>query len=273
MTDQGIREETVIDFAYFKEFRKSMDFSSQAASKSHLSAKDIKRKVDTAHLASLNARLTEIITKIHNAVDAEIRVDNLDELIEEHISRVYEILTQGDLITKMNNNGRSIEEVYFNWMRGYLVSVYFTKALCEIFSISSSQIRTIGKDDFTRPETFQRAATADLEIETENGSKLRIEIQAGFQGTNDIKRHKVLEARKIHHETQVGSLVIHFDIYNGQVAFVPLHTIDDENTNWESRSQMEGQTVFSIDQDAFVWPLSKKPRKFIDLDVYQEVVG
>ena len=269
MSGEEIPEERIIDFAYFKNFRKSMEFTSQTTSKSHLSAKDIKRKIDTGHVALLNARLAEIITKIHNAVDPAIQIDDLDMFLEMHITEVYRTLSQEDLISRMTNNGRPIEEVYFNWMRGYLISTYFTKALCEIFSTDPSQIRTTGQDDLTKPETFERAATADLEIETASGVKIRIEMQAGFQGTNDIKRHKVSEAKKIYRETQVGSLVIHFDIFNGQVAFVPLHTIDDEDTNWESRAQMEGQTVFSIDQDYFSWPLSDKPRKFEKLSIYQ----
>ena len=46
---------------------------------------------------------------------------------------------------------------------------------------------------------------------------------------------------------------MHFDVFNGQVAFVRLDTIDDENMNWITRQQMEGQTVFNIDQGYFGW--------------------
>ena len=60
-------------------------------------------------------------------------------------------------------------------------------------------------------------------------------------------------------------MAIHFDLYNGQVAFVKLDNIDDDNINWITRQQMEGQTVFNIEQNYFVWKLTEEPPKFSDL--------
>jgi len=39
---------------------------------------------------------------------------------------------------------------------------------------------------------------------------------------NDIKQHKVLEAKKIKREEKISSMIIHFDLFNGQVAFVKI---------------------------------------------------
>lgn len=63
----------------------------------------------------------------------------------------------------------------------------------------------------------------------------------------------------------MSSLVIHFDLYNGQVAFVRIDEVDDDNINWITRQQMEGQTVFNIDQNYFAWKLTEKPPRYIDL--------
>lgn len=37
----------------------------------------------------------------------------------------------------------------------------------------------------------------------------------------------------------MSSMVMHFDLFNGQVAFVQLDTIEDDNVNRITRQQME----------------------------------
>ena len=112
-------------------------------------------------------------------------------------------------------------------------------------------------DDLRKIETFKRTPTADLKLEIENVGKIRLEVQSGFQGTNDIKQHKVLEAKRIFLKDGTKTLVIHFDIYNGQVGIVRVDNINDTDLNWITRQQMEGQTVFNIDQNYFVWKLTE----------------
>ena len=97
--------------------------------------------------------------------------------------------------------------------------------------------------------------------------KIRIEVQSGFQGINDIKQHKVLEAKRIFLEKNIPTIAIHFDLFNGQVAFVRLDTIEDNNVNWITRQQMEGQTVFNIDQNYFIWKLTEQPPKISELNI------
>jgi hypothetical protein len=94
-----------------------------------------------------------------------------------------------------------------------------------------------------------------------------LEIQAGFQGINDIKEHKVREARRIFDENQVKTVAIHFDLFNGQVGFVQLNSISQNDKNFVVRTQMEGQLVFSIDQNYFKWRILDPLPDFCDLDV------
>lgn len=85
-----------------------------------------------------------------------------------------------------------------------------------------------------------------------NNHGRRIEVQSGFQGINDIKQHKVLEAKKNKRDSNISSIVMHFDFFNGQVAFVKIDDVEDDNINWITRTQMEGQMVFNIDQNSFI---------------------
>ncbi len=116
-------------------------------------------------------------------------------------------------------------------------------------------------------DSFKRTPTADLEISLDKFEKIRIEIQSGFQGINDIKQHKVLEAKKIATEKNIPTIAIHFDLFNGQVAFIRLDNIQDNDVNWITRQQMEGQTVFNIDQNYFLWKLIEQPPKISELNL------
>lgn len=102
---------------------------------------------------------------------------------------------------------------------------------------------------------------------TFNNEIIRIEIQSGFQNINDIKQHKVLEAQKIKNEHNISSILIHFDLYNGQVAFVKLDNIENDSVHWVTRQQLEGQTVFNINQNYFVWKLTEVPPKYSTLEL------
>ncbi len=146
-----------------------------------------------------------------------------------------------------------------------MISSYFLNALSQVFEVDIKNIDLIGDDDLVNIETFKRTPKADLQITLTNGEKIRIEVQSGFQGINDIKQHKVLEAKKIKKEENISSLVVHFDLYNGQVAFVKTDEVDDDSVNWITRQQMEGQTVFNIDQNNFVWKLTEEPSKYSDI--------
>lgn len=255
----------LIDIKYFKEYREKLGFSNQNDVKIFFAAKDIIPIVDYRYIKLLNGRLFEIIEKINCVVNSKIQIKNLNNFSKENIFNVFDKLKSNAIIPILTNQGRRPEEVYFSWMRGFVVSSYFLKALSLIFDIDVKHIDLIGDDDWANIETFKRTPKADLQINLRNGEKIRIEVQSGFQGTNDIKQHKVLEAKKIKREENISSLVIHFDIFNGQVAFIKIDSIEDNSVNWITRQQMEGQTVFNIDQNYFIWKLTELPPKFTDL--------
>jgi len=256
---------TTIDIKYFKKYREKLGFTNQNGIKAFFAAKDIIPTIDYNYIDLLNDRLFEIVAKINDLVVDNIKVENLDLFCKKNIKTIFEKLKNHNIILKLNNQGRRSEEVYFSWMRGFVISSYFLNALSQIFEVDIENIDLIGDDDLTNIKTFKRTPKADLQINLKNGEKIRIEVQSGFQGINDIKQHKILEAKRIKKEENIFSMVIHFDLYNGQVAFVKIDEINDDSVNWITRQQMEGQTVFNIEQNYFVWKLTEKPPKYINL--------
>ncbi len=236
------------DVKYFKEYRQKLGFSNQGAVKKFFAGKDIIPSVDFNYILSFNQRLAEIVKKLNGLLDPTIRVANIDNFCSKNIHLVFEKLKKNNIIPRLNNQGRRPEQVYFSWMRGYIISNYFLKALSLIFEVNIADISLIGDDDLINIETFKRTPKADLEVNLKNGNKIRLEIQSGFQGVNDIKQHKVIEAKRIYREENIPSFAIHFDLFNGQVAFIKLNSIKDNSVNWITRQQMEGQTVFNIDK-------------------------
>ncbi|EAH9105856.1 restriction endonuclease [Campylobacter jejuni] len=243
----------------FKNYRYILGFQSQQKFKDFLSAKDIKAEIDFCYIEKLNNRLSEIFTKINKSYydPCDIKL-----FLQKYLFNTYSIFKNNDILNNLNNQGRRKEEVYFSWMRGYLVCEYFKKAISEIFDISKDEIKNIGDDDFHSLDTFKRTPRADLEI-----NNYRLEIQSGFQGINDIKEHKVREAKNIFNDKNIKTLVIHFDLFNRQVAFVDISKIQNNDLNWITRQQMEGQSVFNIDSNYFQWLFLNKAPKFKDLSL------
>ena len=209
--------------------------------------------------------MSEIIVRVNLIVHEELKIANTESFVDESIKKVFHELKKNNIIQKLNNQGRRPEEVYFSWMRGFAISSYFLNSISKIFDVALININLIGDDDFKNLDTFKRTPKADLEIKLANNDRIRIEVQSGFQGINDIKQHKVLEARKIKKDHNLSSLVMHFDLFNGQVAFVKIDEIKDNDISWITRQQLEGQTVFNIDQNYFAWKLTELPPKIGDI--------
>ncbi|GAA8345156.1 hypothetical protein HpDR29_03750 [Helicobacter pylori] len=90
---------------------------------------------------------------------------------------------------------------------------------------------------------------------------LLLEVQSGFQGINDIKEYKVLEAKRRLITDKIPTIVVHFDLFNGQVACVEISQIKDNDLNWITRQQMEGQSVFNISQNFFDYKITEMSNK------------
>ena len=250
---------------YFRQYRQKLGFSNQANVKNFFGAKDITPTVDFNYIDLLNKRLYEIVDRLNKVVVDEIKIDNLNSFKKQNIDRVFAIMKKGNILPKLNNQRRRPEQVYFSWIQGYIISNYFSKAISIIFGVDVSAISSIGEDDLRNIKTFKRTAKADLEITLNKKEKVIIEMQSGFTGTNDIKQHKVIEAKKVFNDSGKHTLAIHFDLYNGQVAFIKLDEIEDDSVNWITRPQMEGQMVFNIDQNHFVWKITEPPTKYKDM--------
>lgn len=250
---------------YFKEYRNQLGFRKQEDAKRFFAGKDIIPNIDFDYINFFNTRLEEIVEKINSLSHDSIKIESIKSFKEKNISSVFKTLKENHIIPKLNNQGRRPEQVYFSWMRGFVISHYFLRALSLVFEVKIEDIDLIGDDDLVNIESFKRSPKADLEVHLKNGEKIRVEIQSGFQGINDIKQHKVLEAQRLLKEKNISSVAVHFDLFNGQVAFVKLDNISETSVNWITRQQMEGQTVFNIDQNYFVWKLIEEPPKFTDL--------
>lgn len=248
----------MIPARYFKSYREKLGFPSQGAAKDFLSAKDIRPGIDFVYIEQLNARIGDILKSVNDAVHDEARRGDIEDFSRNFIFSPYEKIRSTGLLPRLNNQGRRPEEVLFSWLRGYAVTEFFTPVISRIFSVHIDGIVPIGEDDLKNIDTFRRSPRADLEIVRE-GRKIRIEVQSGFQGVNDIKEHKVREAIRVFEETRTQTVCIHFDLFNGQAAFVPLNQISDGDVHWITRQQMEGQSVFEIDQNFFKWRLLDPP--------------
>lgn len=258
----------MIDIKYFKEYRLKLGFSNQGDVKSFFCAKDIFPQIDYNYVLELNKRLFDIIIKINSVVVDDLKWNNLNDFYNKNVQLVFEQLRANEILQKLNNQGRRREEVYFSWMRGFVIAAYFTKAIAKLFHIDENSVSLIGDDDLNNIENFKRTPKADLELLLSDNKKIRVEVQSGFQGINDIKQHKVLEAKRIKQEEDISLIVVHFDLFNGQVALVKIDEIEDDSINWITRQQMEGQTVFNIDQNYFIWKLTEGIPSLDDLQSF-----
>ncbi len=239
---------------YFKKYRLELGFSNQNDAKFFLAAKDIKPNIDYAYIVLLNKRLIKILKNLNKILVDDLKNNDLNLFSKEYIIRPYEILKNHDIISKLNNQGRRAEQVLFSWLRGFVLVELFKPIFAKLFEIDVTLMTNIGDDDLKNINTFKRTPTADLQIQ-KNKEIINIEVQAGFQGINDIKEHKVREAKKVFQDNNIKTICIHIDVFNGQVAFVRLDSIKNDDVNFVTRQQMEGQSVFSIDQNYFKWRL------------------
>ena len=210
-----------------------------------------------------NDRLIHIFQKLNGIVYNTIKYEDY-EVFANLIRASYEKMKNNNLILKLNNFGRPREDVYYSWMRGYCIVNYFKKLFAIMLEVSEKDIHQIGMDDLDNIESFSQSPMADLEVDNIPGKHIRLEVQSGFTGTNDIKKHKIDEAKRVFKDCGMHSYIIHFDIFNGKVAVVDISKITPK---YESNSRFEGQKVFHIPQYAFKYKLIEEPKKFFDIVV------
>lgn len=245
-----------------REFRVKLGYSNAEKLKKYYKGKDIV-EINWKKIKQYNSRIKDIFQKLNAVVHKSIRYENLTSF-NLKIDNAYKILKDNNIIPQLNNNGRNPEDVYYNWMRGYAVCEFFSKALSVVFEVSQDSIKTVGKDKLTDIKTFSKSPTADLEIKLENKT-VRLEIQSGFTGTNDIKRHKFDEAKRMVSSKGIHTYVVHFDLFNGNAAVIDISSISDKNVNWVHRQEFENQIVFSVPSEFFKWSLTDAPVNYKDI--------
>ncbi len=242
----------------FKKWRASLSLesTSQAHVKDFLAAKDVKPEVDVAYLNALTSRVSMMAKTLHTPMqrkpDRDAVLEKLDAATKAVSKNDYEILK------KLSNYGRRREQVFFNWLRGLMTVELLMPTIESSFECDGKDIAGIGDDKLDSVETFNQTPAADLQV-TVRKKIIRVEVQGGFQGIHDVKEHKVREAEK-HRKSGTPTILFHADFFNGQLAILRLDKVDPKDSNWESRQQMEGQSVFSIPPEDFHWLLSDAPK-------------
>lgn len=254
---------------YAKKYRKALGCNNQEATKELLGAKDIEAAIDTCYLSKLTARIHVIIERLNKVVQepCKLQDESLQSFLQQRIDVPLSIMLRNNnnILQRLNNQGRRPEEVCFSWLRGFAIVGFFLPAIPELFGCKKENVKEIGEDNLANPELFRRSPTADLCMEIK-GKKYYLEVQAGFQGVNDIKEHKIREARRRWEWEKSPTIIMHVDCFNGMTGFVRADRVKDDDVNWITRQQMEGQTVFTMDINSFFWRLLEPPPRIEDVD-------
>lgn len=149
-----------------RKFRVKLGYPNAGRLKEHFKGKDIV-DINWNKIELYNSRIKDIFRELNSVVHENIRYENLTGF-NFKIDNAYKILKDNNMISRLNNNGRSYEDVYYNWMRGYAVCEFFSKALSIVFDVPQDSIKTVGRDKLTDIKTFSKSPTADLEIKLEN---------------------------------------------------------------------------------------------------------
>ena len=245
-----------------KNFGALLGCPTQGKTKSFLSAKDIKPRIDEAFLKELTTRCAIIFKRLNAAVHPGISHDDIEGFIKTKIHHTASKLAEGGLLDKLNNHGRRSERMAYNWLRGFAVLMFFMPTISKIFGVRIEDITFAGKDHELNFATFKKSPLADISIKP----GLKVEIQAGFQNQNDLKKHKITEALKQFNKSSSKTILIHFDLFNGMAAVMDITILGKKRLKYEPRAAMEGKEVFEITDSYFNWDLTKAiPGKVLTL--------
>ena len=243
-----------------RDYRCSVGFPRQEEFKRYLKFTD-EIPIDWARLNMCNSRVKDIFSKIKPVIHPSIQID-LNEF-NSKIDYAYKEMRQNGLFHTLTNNGRNPVDVYYNWLRGYAICEFFIPAIALIFGVPTENVLRIGKDDFTSVDVFKRTADADLEIIISDSLRIKLEVQSGFTGVNDIKKTKIDKAISVKENEQLDSYLIHFDIFNGQAALYCTSRIDPTNINWVIK--FENSETIPIPSGAFRWKFEDAPQNYSEL--------
>lgn len=239
-----------------------LGYKNQKSAKAFLSAKDIRPSIDEAFLKKLTTRCATIFKRLNAAVHPGISHKDIKGFVETNIHQAAFRLYEAGLLDKLNNHGRRSECMAYNWLRGFAVLMFFRPTISKIFGVRIKKIKFAGKDHELNVATFKKSPLADISIKP----GLKVEIQAGFQNKNDLKKHKITEALKQFNESSSRTILIHFDLFNGKAAVKDITNLGKKKLKYQARAAMEGKDVFEIPDSYFNWDLTKAiPGKVLSL--------
>lgn len=218
-----------------KEFRKMMGFSRKDDFHKYLSAKDI-QEPNWSLIQKRNSRLSEMFTLINQHLEIPYQGSVDDILIPAYMS-----IKQNNILPRMKNNGRAMEDVYFNWMQGYITEKIFTPFIADKLKLNA--IERNGGDDLTNIETFKRTGDADL---IDKVADVRIDVQCGTgDGVATIKKHKVDHALK----NSGTSYCFLIGLFTGQYGIINLNEL--KNEQFVPNQRWEGQLCWDVPSNIF----------------------
>lgn len=218
-----------------KEFRKLMGFSRKDQMHQWLSAKDI-QSPNWVLIEKRNDRLVDIFTAINSHLELPYSGD-----IGDDVWFAYNQIKANNILQRMRNNGRAMEDVYFNWVQGYIAEKVFTPLIADKLKLSN--IERNGSDDLTNIETFKRTGDADL---IDKVADVRIDVQCGTgDGVATIKKHKVDHALK----NTGTSYCFLIGLFTGQYGIVNLNEL--RNVEFTPNQRWEGQLCWDVPSDIF----------------------
>lgn len=91
---------------------------------------------------------------MNQTVNQSVRWENMTPIRNE-IDGADLVVKENRIFPRLNNNGSSPEDMYYNWTRGYIVCEFFTPALSQIFGDQEAAMKTVGHDSLSEIKTFR----------------------------------------------------------------------------------------------------------------------
>lgn len=221
-----------------KQYRTLMGFSRKDEFHKWLSCKDI--LVPNWELIQLrNKRLIDVFQRINRQLPVPYQGD-----IEDDIWTTFRAVRTHNLLPKMRNQGRAMEDVYLRWLTGYMAEKVFTPFIIDKLILSG--LERNGGDDLTNIDTFKRTGDADL---VDKSLNIFIDVQCGTgEGVATIKKHKVEHAIKNGGTTYACM----FGLFTGTYAFIKLNDLaESNNVHFYENQSWEGQLCWDVPATEF----------------------
>lgn len=221
-----------------KDYRQRMGFSRKDEFHKWVSCKDILIP-NWQLIEARNTRLIEVFGKINEQLPIKYEGD-----IKDDIWRCYNSVKANNLLPKMRNQGRAMEQVYLTWLIGYMAEKVFTPFIVDKLILSG--LERNGGDDLSSIDTFKRTGAADL---VDTNLNIFIDVQCGTgEGVATIKKHKVDQAVKIGGTTYAAL----FGLMTGTYAMIKLNDLNEsKDVHFYANPSWENQLCWDVPENTF----------------------